>query len=114
VKVNLRGYLGATLAFFILWPVLSFAQLSDHAQILAACKAGRESCDRSKLSWTELAEVIASDHGRNVADCRGGLESCNHSNLSAQEAVALAVANHPGRYNARMRSEWATTACWGT
>ena len=72
MKADLRAYLGGLLACLILWPVLSFAQLSDHAQNLAACKAGRGVCDHSKLTQTELAEVIASDHGRNVADCRGG------------------------------------------
>jgi len=73
--------------------MLAFAQ-SNLAQNLEACKAGREVCDQSKLSATQLTDVALASHGRNVANCRSGYDSCDHSKLSEPEAVALAVADH--------------------
>jgi len=42
---------------FSFWPILVFAQSSDLTQNLADCKNGWESCERSKLSESELADV---------------------------------------------------------
>ena len=42
--------LGTSRLASVLWPILAFAQSSDLARNLEACKAGREVCDQSKLS----------------------------------------------------------------
>ena len=51
-------YLSAQVACLGLYlpPILAFAQSSDVAQNLDACKTGRESRDRSKLSAARLAD----------------------------------------------------------
>ena len=61
MKASLRKYLWAPVACLSLWPVLAFAQSPDFSQNLEACKAGREACDRSKLSVPQSAEVALAD-----------------------------------------------------
>src|SRR5277367_6476989 len=75
-------------------PILAFAQSPEAALNLEACKTGRESCDRSSLSASQLGEVAFAAHGRNVANCRNGYDSCDRSKLSEPETIALAVADH--------------------
>src|ERR1700689_3911695 len=94
MKASLRKYLLVPVAFLSLWPVLAFAQSAGFSQNLEACKAGREACDRSKLSVPQAAEVALAAHGRNVADCRNHYDSCDRSKLSEPETVALAVADY--------------------
>jgi group II intron maturase len=53
-----------------------------------------ETCDPSKLSPSESADVALAGHGRNVSNCRNGYDSCDHSNLTQQETIALALADH--------------------
>src|SRR5579872_6141359 len=94
MKVNLRGCLWTQLACLMLWSALSLAQSSDPRQNLEACKAGRDTCDRSKLSPAQAAELDATSRERNVSNCRNGFDSCDHAKLTAPQAIALAVANH--------------------
>ena len=68
MKASLRKCLWAQVACLSLWPILAFAQSPDLAQNLETCKAGREICDRSKLSAAQLAEVTFAAHGRNVSE----------------------------------------------
>jgi len=51
----------------------------DPAANLQACKQGRISCDRSRLTLSELTEVARADHARNVSDCRNAFASCDPS-----------------------------------
>jgi hypothetical protein len=81
-------------ACLTLWPLSLPAGVPDPAANLLACRQGRPSCDRSRLSLSELTEVARADHARNVADCRNGLVACDRSKLSREEATALAVAEH--------------------
>src|SRR5437588_158498 len=74
--------------------ILAFAQSSDFAQNLEACKNGRGACDRSKLTESESAGVALADHQRNIANCRDRFEPCVHSKLTEPEAIALALADH--------------------
>src|SRR5579864_2759166 len=94
MKVRLRKCFGALVTCLSLWPILAFAQSSDLSQNLAACKAGRTICDRSKLSQSEATDVALAAHGRNVPNCRSGYDSCDRSRLSEPETIALAVADH--------------------
>jgi hypothetical protein len=94
MKINRSKYLWAQVACLSLWPVLLCAQSSDLAQNLADCKNGWESCDRSRLSESESADVARFEHRRNVASCRNGYDSCDRSKLTEPEAIALAVADH--------------------
>src|SRR5580704_8329570 len=94
MSVNLRWCLWVPLACLVFWQSFSLAQSSDVVQNLAACQAGREACDRSKLSPSQTAEVDASNRERNVSNCRNGFESCDHSKLTQPQAIALAVAGH--------------------
>src|SRR5207253_8074504 len=94
MKVSLRKYLWAQIACLSLLPILAFAQSSDLAQNLEACKNGRGACDRSKLTESESAGVALADHQRNIANCRDRFEPCDHSKLSEPEAIALALADH--------------------
>src|SRR6267142_3825473 len=93
MKVSLWEYwtLGACLS---LLPIALFAQSSDLAQNLVDCKNGRETCDRSKLSQSESADVARANHARNVSNCRSGFAACDHSQLTRQEAIAWAIADH--------------------
>ena len=93
MRVAPHKYLYA-LACLSLWSTLAFAQSSDLAQNLDACKAGRPICDKSKLNPTESADVALAAHGRVVADCRSRYDACDRSKLSPPEAMALAVADH--------------------
>jgi hypothetical protein len=88
MKISLRKCLGVQVACLSLWPILSFAQSSDLSQKLADCKAGRDTCDRSKLSQSEVNDVALAVHGRNVVNCRNGYDSCDRSKLSEPEAIA--------------------------
>ena len=66
MKNNLRKYLQMQAASLSLLSVLVFAQPSDLAENLAACKNGRDSCDRSKLTQSESVALTLADHARNV------------------------------------------------
>ena len=90
MEMSVRKYYWAQLAFLSLWPILLHAQSSDRAQNFADCKKGWGTCDRSKLSQSELTDVALAAHQRNVADCRNGFDACDHSKLSEPEAIALA------------------------
>ncbi len=94
MKASFWKYLWGPVACLSLCPVLAFAQSPDFSQNLAACKAGREACDQSRLSAVQLTEVALANHARNVANCRNHYDSCDHSKLSEPETVALAVADH--------------------
>src|SRR4029077_5030208 len=99
MKNNLWKCLWTQVACLSLWPVLAFAQSpglaqNDLGQNLEACKAGREICDQSKMSPSQLADLTLVLHLRNVANCRNGYDSCDRSKLSDPEAMALAVADH--------------------
>src|SRR5438477_2673119 len=94
MRIYPSKYLLVPVACMSLWPIILFADPSDRAQNLADCKSGWETCDRSKLSQSESADVALSDHRRDVANCRNGYDSCDHSKLTRREAVALAVADH--------------------
>jgi hypothetical protein len=94
VKSTLRKCFGALVACLSLWPILAFAQSSDLAQNVAECKAGRDTCDRSKLSQSEATDVALAAHFRNVVNCRNGYDPWERSKLTEPEAIALAVADH--------------------
>jgi hypothetical protein len=66
MKFSLKKCFGALVACLSLWPILAFAQSSDLAQNLEACKAGRDICDRSRLTASETMDVALAAHGRNV------------------------------------------------
>src|SRR6478735_651678 len=91
---DFSSYLWVPIACLCLWPVCLSAQSSDIAQNLADCKNGWGTCDRSRLSESESAEVALSEHRRDVANCRNGYDSCDRSKLSEAEVIALAVADH--------------------
>src|SRR5207248_3182155 len=77
-----------------LWPILAFGQSSDLSRNLDACNSGSQSCDRSQLSASQLADVTFAGHGRNVINCRNGYSSCDLAKLTEPETMALAAANH--------------------
>ncbi len=81
-------------ACFSFGPILLFAQSSGPTQNLDDCKAGREACDRSKLSTSEVADVALAQRARNLSNCRNGFDPCDRSKLTPREATALAVADH--------------------
>src|SRR5438874_6694822 len=87
MKVSLRKCLLVQVACLGLWPILLFAQSPDLAQNLADCRNGRETCDPSKLSPSQSADVALAGHGRNVSNCRNGYDSCDHSKLTQQETL---------------------------
>jgi hypothetical protein len=94
MKVTMQTLLWALVACLSLWPILVFAQSSDVARDLEACKNGRATCDRSKLAQSESAEVAVTEHARAVSNCRNRLKSCDPWKLTGPEATALAVADH--------------------
>src|SRR5438876_7805993 len=104
MKVSLRKCLLVQVACLGLWPILLFAQSPHLAQNLADCRNGRETCDPSKLSPSQSADVALAGHGRNVSNCRNGYDSCDHSKLTQQETIALALADHQDRKSTRLNS----------
>src|SRR5438876_1862600 len=94
MKVSLRKCLLVQVACLGLWPILLFAQSPDLAQNLVDCRNGRETCDPSKLSPSQSADVALAGHGRNVSNCRNGYDSCDRLKLTQQETIALALADH--------------------
>src|SRR5579872_7293386 len=94
MKVSLRKSFGVSLVCLSLWSIFAFAQFSDVSSNLENCKAGRETCDRSKLSQSEAAEVAIAVHRQNVVNCRNGYDSCDRSKLTEQETITLAVVDH--------------------
>ena len=72
-KISLRA-----VSCLSLWPVLLLAQSSNLAENLTDCKNGWETCDRSRLSQSEPADVALSDHRRDVSNCRASFASCDH------------------------------------
>src|SRR5689334_1587447 len=91
-RTNMKSpqrFLWAQAACLSLWPILAFAQSPNLAQNLADCNAGRESCDRSRLSQSESADAALAAHARNVTKCRNGYDSCDHSTLTKPEVIAL-------------------------
>jgi hypothetical protein len=94
MKINLSKYRWAQLASLSLWPILLCAQSSDLAQNLADCMHGWQSCDHTRLSPSESADVALAEHRLNTRNCRNGYDSCDRSKLTEPEAIALAVADH--------------------
>jgi len=62
MKINLSKYRWAQVACLSLLPILVCAQSSDLAQNLADCVNGWQSCDHSKLSVSESADVAVAEH----------------------------------------------------
>src|ERR1700747_2374047 len=93
MKDSLSKY-WALVACLSLWPIALFAQSSYLEQNLTDCKNGRETCNRSKLSQSESADVALASHRRNVSNCRSGFAACDHSKLTQQEEIAWAIADH--------------------
>src|SRR5437867_850645 len=91
MKVTLSRTLWAQVACLSLWPVLLSAGTPDPTGNLLACKKGWPSCDRSRLTLSEVTEVAVADRARNVWNCRNGMNSCDRSKLTPAEAIALAV-----------------------
>src|ERR1700688_1161205 len=94
MNISLRKFLRAQLACLSLFPPLAGAQSTDASRNLDECRAGRSTCDHSRLNQSESADVALALHTRNVVNCRAGFDSCDRSNLSGPEATALAVAEH--------------------
>ena len=61
---------------------------------MSDCKEGSESCDRSKLTASQISEVLAAEHDRNLWNCVNGWEQCDHSRLTPREAAQIAVSEH--------------------
>jgi hypothetical protein len=81
----------AQVACLSLTPGLLFAETPARYLNLAACMSGRPSCQRSRLTLTEMGEVAAARLARNVASCSTGA-SCDHTKLNKAEEAAVAVA----------------------
>ena len=94
MKTSLWKCFGAQVVCLSLWPILAFAQSADLSQNLAACKAGRDACDRSKLGQSGATGAALAVHAQNVVNCRSGSDSCDRSKLTEPETIALAVADH--------------------
>jgi hypothetical protein len=94
MKSSLRKCFGALVTCLSLWPILAFVQSSDLAQNLETCKAGRDTCDPSRLTPSEAADGALAAHVRNVVNCRNGYDPCDRSKLTEPEAIALALADH--------------------
>jgi hypothetical protein len=94
VKFSLLKRFGVLSACFGFWTILLVAQSSDATQNLADCKNGWESCDRSRLSQSEFADVARAEHHRDVSNCRNSFQSLDRSKLTPQETIALALADH--------------------
>src|SRR5438552_2412683 len=90
MKFSLSKQLWVLAAFFSLWPSFLFAQASNVSQNLVDCKNGRETCDRSRLSKSESAEVALSE--QNVSNCTTGTTSCDRSRLTESEARESSIA----------------------
>jgi hypothetical protein len=86
------GRIWAHVALLSLWPAVVLAGAPATVANLSACKNGWSSCERSRLTLTEMTEVARADHARNVGDCRHAFRSCDRSRLSAAETIAVAVA----------------------
>jgi hypothetical protein len=86
MNISLRNCLGKQVACLSLWPILAFAQSSDLSSNLANCKAGHDTCDRSKFSQSEATEVTLVVHRQNVVNCRNRYDSCDRSKLTAPES----------------------------
>jgi hypothetical protein len=57
---------------------------------VSQCWDGSASCDRSKLSATELNAVLVAAHERNYLTCLTGPSGCRLSELTAAEANSIA------------------------
>jgi hypothetical protein len=86
--------LSVHVACLSLWPLALFAGAPDPAVNLQACKNRWATCDRARLTLSELTEVARAGHMRNASDCRARLVSCDRSRLTPPEAIALAVARY--------------------
>ena len=76
------------LACLSLWPACLSAATPDAAANLSACKNNWSSCERSRLTLTEMTEVTLAARSRNLASCREGLSRCDEKKLSRAEAIA--------------------------
>ena len=65
--------------------------MAEHRRNVSQCWDGWATCDRSKLSTTELSAVIVADHQRNYTACVGGYMPCDHAALTSVEAGSLAA-----------------------
>ena len=63
--------------------------MAEHRRNVTECWDGEMSCDRSKLSTTELSAVNVADHQRNYLACISGSVDCEPSRLTPAEAAAI-------------------------
>jgi len=76
-------------ACLTLCPIFLFAQSAEpnlDTQNLDACKAGRDTCDRSKLNPAQLADLALARRTTNLSNCRNGFDPCDRSTLTPREA----------------------------
>jgi hypothetical protein len=68
---------------------------AEHQRNLSACKAGKESCDYSKLTAPEAKVLADAEHKRNYAACLKGHGYCDASRLTPAEARAIPAERKP-------------------
>ena len=86
-------------AWLSLLAVSLFAGTTDPAANLSACKNGRTSCERSRLTLVEMTEGTLAERARIVSNCKPGFDPCDHSRPTRSEASEKAVAEHQRRFS---------------
>src|SRR5437588_659895 len=79
------------------WSLLATCQLSSNFN---ACRYGYASCDLSRLTKDEQAQVGVAAQARNFNACRYGYASCDSSRLTTDEQGQVAVAAQAHNFNA--------------
>jgi hypothetical protein len=75
------------LVLLILWSALSQSQ--DRSSNLAACEYGYATCDSSRLTPDEQAQVAQAAHARNFSACRYGYATCDSPRLTSEEQAQV-------------------------
>jgi len=80
-SISFRTFTTSCFAGFLLIVQFAAAQLSN----FDACRYGYASCDASRLTASEQAQVAVAAHARNFTACQYGYYGCDPSQLTTEE-----------------------------
>ncbi|MGA2336749.1 MAG: hypothetical protein ABSG08_15385 [Terriglobales bacterium] len=95
-SISFRTFTTSCFAGFLLIVQFAAAQLSN----FDACRYGYASCDASRLTASEQAQVAVAAHARNFTACQYGYYGCDPSQLTTEERSQVAVAAHARNFTA--------------
>ena len=77
------------------------ARAAEQQRNLSNCEEGWSSCDKSKLSMSEMTAVAEAERKLNLSHCMDGWALCDHSKPKQVFATPMSVGEEPAGMRAQ-------------